>query len=119
MSGIAIPWRAPETYPLRQLLDVQGNSGRIVGWVCNLSEPIKKSESLKHRGVDSDAHRCIPSFYTVKSGSARERPVRHNGRRQAAPATSVTQVVPELLEIALYGRRGVVRCRHNVIYMFL
>lgn len=89
---------APQPNSLRQLLAGDGNACSVATYISDLTQLIKKSERLKHCGVDANAHGWISLFDALKSWPTGKGAFSHNPGREPATSSRVPEVVPELAQ---------------------
>ena len=89
---------APQADPLRQLLVGQRNACCVATCVGDLAQLIKKSQRLKHGGIDANAYCWISLFDALKSGPASKGSFSHNGSRETAPPSCIPEIVPKLAQ---------------------
>lgn len=49
----------------------------VIANIGELAQSIEKTECLQHAGINPNADACIPSFYSLKRGTRRERALGH------------------------------------------
>jgi len=62
----------------------------------SLRERIEQTQGVHHAGVDAETDRRVTALHAVQCRPTRERPLGHDGHRQAAPHTSRPEILPEL-----------------------